>query len=216
MSSREADLRDVMRGRDVVLRGNAPRSAFGGSGRFVIGVNVPPTLRHTFDALYLGPGTLLEDLPASLHYVAYSGLHAPCHLGESQVIASPYYAEASMRANPYGYDAQWSNTLCRELQTLPLTGIIAIAHLLTLPISSLLLTGFDFYSISSGVLPVMRDSHYIPPQVEWLRRILRTDTRVTADRSLTELLAHDIVYLPIQQGSTGTGVETREVRRVIV
>jgi hypothetical protein len=77
--------------------------------------------------------------------------------------------------NPNGAVHEWVNSLHRELDTIPLTGIIAVAHLLSFPIGELELTGFDFYQ-SDG--KDNRDSHYLPAQMDWLKRQHDKDKRL--------------------------------------
>jgi len=91
------------------------------------------------------------------------------------------------KPGPHGPDLAWCNVFCRELNTMPLTGIMAIRHLTLQPIRSLYITGFTFYA-ENGKIPERRDSHDLRPQVEWLQNLLRTDLRVSVDETLKKLL----------------------------
>lgn len=77
--------------------------------------------------------------------------------------------------NPYGPEHEWLNSLHHELNTIPLTGMIAVAHLLSMPIQSLELIGFDFYKAEGKDT---RDSHFLPAQMEWLERQVDRDRRL--------------------------------------
>lgn len=98
-----------------------------------------------------------------------------------------YDTHLYQETNPFGPEHEWLNNLHRELDTMPLTGMIAVAHLLSMPIKELELAGFDFYQ-RGGVLPSRRDSHGIYPQVEWLAEQCVKDKRLIVDERLGNTL----------------------------
>ena len=72
----------------------------------------------------------------------------------------------------HGAAFEWCNDFTSSLDTMPLTGIMAVAHLLRFPISQLSLTGFDFYADRINRIPARRDSHDLLVQAHWLLQLL--------------------------------------------
>jgi hypothetical protein len=89
--------------------------------------------------------------------------------------------------NPYGGEHEWLNNFYRQIGSMPFTGMIATKHLLTLPIKSLALVGFDFYQ-QHGIVPHHRNSHLIYPQAKWLRDTAHFDYRVSIEPKLSDML----------------------------
>ena len=87
-----------------------------------------------------------------------------------------------------GPQFEWCNRFCKELATLPLTGMIAIHWLQRLSPAEIFLTGFDFYREASGHIEPFRSSHAVLPQIAWLKREIEMDRRLVPDAALTEAL----------------------------
>lgn len=94
--------------------------------------------------------------------------------------------EMSRKTSPIGLYNEWLHQFCHELQTRPLTGIIAVKFFDLLPVREIRITGFDFYSSGSSV-PKYRDSHKIDPQLKWLAKKCRNDSRFKPDSQLIGL-----------------------------
>ena len=95
----------------------------------------------------------------------------------------PFTTERFKYSNPYSPDLEWCNTLGRRLGTMPLTGIVAMHHLLMQPLKLLYVTGFTFYR-EDGIAPERRHSHALHPQEEYLYWLARNDSRVVLDETL--------------------------------
>lgn len=113
-----------------------------------------------------------------------------------------YFHERFRAPNPLGPEMEWSNVFNHEIQTMPLTGIVAARHLTLFPIKSLYITGMDFY-LDEGVVPYMRHSHLLWPQVEWLHHLVQTDHRVTVDAKLDSILKDEFKFESIQKVTRG-------------
>jgi hypothetical protein len=89
--------------------------------------------------------------------------------------------------NPFGGEHEWLNNFYRDLGTMPFTGMIALKHLLNLPIKSISLVGFSFYE-RLGIIPHSRNSHFIYPQAEWLYNISHKDYRISLEPEFYTIL----------------------------
>lgn len=91
------------------------------------------------------------------------------------------------------------NRFNHTIGTMPLTGIAAINYFVHLPVRSIFITGMTLYlddgheirRTADGREQRWRDSHWIDPQVRWLKHLLTIDPRVTVDERLGELLAQE-------------------------
>ena len=80
----------------------------------------------------------------------------------------------------------WAKEFAEEYQIFPFTGVLAIRHLLLQPIKSLYVDGMDlFMDRKDEESPNYRraGSHYLPPQVKYLRDI-ENDERITFSNNL--------------------------------
>ncbi len=165
------------------------------------------------DWLYLAPELKPLKLWPKL-VLSYSGIHQG-FANAPVPIAMPYYCLASKGPTRFGAEHAWTNALCHELKTTPLTGIIAIAHILTLPISRLHITGFNFYADGYSI-PFKRDSHELKPQLDWLRHKVTTDRRITIDSELAKLVEAETQIEPVHHVRNANGAMTVvEVKGVI-
>lgn len=101
-----------------------------------------------------------------------------------------------VKRNPYGPEYEFWNVFNRELQTMPFTGIAAIAFFLSLPIQTLYVTGMSLYidhghalvTRDDGSQFIKRDSHIINYQAQWLYQRSVLDHRLELDPNLHDLL----------------------------
>ncbi len=108
-----------------------------------------------------------------------------------------YPGNGYTKPNPIGPEHEWLNTFTSELGTKPFTGILAIKHISIMPVKSIFLTGFDFYSSGgcetrktlSGEKVIVRGPHAIAPQLAWFYRLLMHDRRITTDDRIKESFA---------------------------
>jgi hypothetical protein len=114
---------------------------------------------------------------------------------ECRIPIVPYLAQQYLGRNPYGLDLEWCNTFQKLYSFKPLTGLIAIYHLLSFPIRSLHVTGMTLYRKDEH-LPAKVDAHWIEPQQRYLKDLVKSDARVTYDNPLMEALA-----LPVESES---------------
>jgi hypothetical protein len=89
--------------------------------------------------------------------------------------------------NPFAPEHEFINLLYKDFKSMPFTGMIAVNHLLMMPIKSLTLIGFDFYQ-RAGILPSHRDSHAIWVQVLWLFGRYVKDPRLQLSDQLVSLM----------------------------
>lgn len=146
-----------------------------------------------------------------------------CHPVEPTQEASPwesvgmrylrYDTQLYQGANPYGPEHEWLNKLHRELDTMPLTGMIAVAHLLSMPIAELELTGFDFYQ-RMGIQPHHRDSHLLYPQIEWLGEQCAKDKRILVDEKLGSVVMKFIALKELRTAEYYQGVSLDQEQRL--
>lgn len=87
------------------------------------------------------------------------------------------------RETPY----PWLRDLGKKLGALPLTGLVALEHVLQHDIKSVKLLGFTFYH-DGKKFPEVVGSHRIARQVDYVRELLQNDSRVSADDKLMKLL----------------------------
>jgi hypothetical protein len=109
-----------------------------------------------------------------------------------------YDTHTYKETNPFGPEHEWLNNLHRELGTMPLTGMIAVSHLLSMPILELELAGFDFYSMN-GISPRVRDSHEIFPQIEWLAEQTLKDKRLIVPETLEPKLGKALINRQLRE-----------------
>ena len=137
------------------------------------------------------------------HYQEYCLKH--------RLITVPYQNERYDGASPYGAEFEWTNIFGHEANCKPFTGTLAIRHLASFPIRSLYITGMDFHIHSfdldenneqTKVVEVheregeeivtrkvlARGPHMIQPQIDWLRRYMKCDKRISVDLTLKEVL----------------------------
>lgn len=80
----------------------------------------------------------------------------------------------------------WERQLSERYDFHPLTGILAIEHLLLSPAESVFVTGMDLYQ-SNGQLPPTAGTHSVPPQLRFLRDA-STNPRLILDPCLKSIL----------------------------
>lgn len=166
------------------------------------------------DWLYLGAGVMPAKLPSETRFLSYRVDYSMAQIDTTAVTLVPYHYRKK-RATDYIHGLDWLDILANSLDTLPLTGIIAIAHIRSLRVSALHVTGFDFYQ-SDGSVPARRDSHDIPQQIEWLKRLLMCDKRISVDERLQKLLSSNYSVQPVQQETRdGQVVNARYIRQVM-
>lgn len=91
------------------------------------------------------------------------------------------------KPNPRGPVLEWANAFGWELGTTPLTGVLALKHISLLPVKTIYVTGFNFYSFE-GCIPLEKPPHSIFPQLQWLINFEQWDQRVIVDDQLSKLL----------------------------
>jgi hypothetical protein len=103
------------------------------------------------------------------------------------------------------YD-EFQKTLIEKLSTVPNTGLLAIAHMLTTELKELYVTGFSFHAtgyyegyVGTGARPKYWrwwrspkriGPHRFEPQRSYFRALCDSDARLTVDAPLKRLLAH--------------------------
>jgi hypothetical protein len=107
----------------------------------------------------------------------------------------PYDLSAYGKTNPQCPQHEWVNALCQTLGTLPLTGILAIAYLLSLPIREAYITGFDFYAQPNGARRKSIGPHLLDVQSRWLINRWWQDYRINlCDRTAQSLRIKNTNY----------------------
>ena len=108
------------------------------------------------------------------------------------VFFNPLKVNDYLCLNQNGENVDWYSSLYGRLKGVPLTGILALAHLVRMPILELTITGFDFYvdeyeqnlvNSPYGLIP-KRDAHQLLPQVLYLCEQIKKDFRLKVDRNL--------------------------------
>lgn len=157
----------------VVWINNHWRSELNFSGCFACGLDAP--LFHYPDPVFIACQFDAPEAPSWEELALRTGaLYMP-------IDSRQYYAP-----NPFSSEFEWTNRLCHELGTKPLSGIIATEFLLSMPIAALYLTGFSFYE-EDGRVPFKVNSHMIGSQIDYMRRKIETDSRVEPDSVLKRL-----------------------------
>lgn len=108
------------------------------------------------------------------------------HYALAQDWTTPYYfatGKAEDNGNRHTL-AMVNNEPCIMFPYLPLTGVFAIYHLLHLGAAEVHTRGMDFY----GGEVDWRQSHYIPPQIDALAELARSDKRFKPDDRLSKVL----------------------------
>lgn len=110
-------------------------------------------------------------------------------LKEARIPFDGYYHAPAAAWNTFthlrGRD-DWTKALAERYGFHPLTGILAIEHLLLSPAAEVFVTGMNLYQ-SNGVLPESAGTHSIPPQLRFLRDV-STNPRAKLDATLNSLL----------------------------
>lgn len=88
-------------------------------------------------------------------------------------------------------DCAWSRELSERYDFHPLTGIVALEHLLLSSAASVYVTGMTLYQQQDGALPASAGRHAIPPQLAYLKDNLKYEKLI-----LSERLAHIVAGLP--------------------
>lgn len=88
-------------------------------------------------------------------------------------------------------DGLWSRELSERYDFHPLTGIIALEHLLLSSAASVYVTGMTLYQQPDGALPADAGRHSIPPQLAYLKDNIKHKKLILSDR-----LAHIVAGLP--------------------
>lgn len=102
----------------------------------------------------------------------------------------PFHEKHFARMNPFHFSLEWCNSFRNQLNTNPLLGVLALRMILSYPVRSVTLRGFDFYSsIKSNLEKV--GSHDLVPQKKWLIRTWQSDFRVHLDETLIQALGLD-------------------------
>jgi hypothetical protein len=109
-----------------------------------------------------------------------------CAIGGQLVIT--YDSFTYRYTNPHGPEFEWSNVFSKELNTTPFTGIVALKLLSMMPVAHVFVTGFTFYARDPREFPFLVPPHHVHPQVEWLKRLIECDSRITIDSTLRHLL----------------------------
>lgn len=99
-----------------------------------------------------------------------------------------YCAELHQGQCPVNDSNQWLNDFHRELDTKPLTGLVAIKLMTMLQVKSIALAGFNFYIDRKGFVPYRIGCHVIPEQIEWLRKQVEQDVRFAIHDELRAIL----------------------------
>lgn len=192
-------LRGLLENKSVALVGNAASCEVDAANArdVVVRINLAnPDPKLRFDAIYCaGYSTMPRNLLSSLSFACVD-ISSPDdesvrHSSEKMALCYEYSTERFLAPCPYGPVNEWANILSNEIETKPFTGIAACCHLLSLPIKSLLMTGFNFYQIEPGVFPDERDAHKVMPQIAWLREKYLTDSRLVVDPALEQILSYD-------------------------
>lgn len=214
--SRQHLLNHMLYGQRVVLVGGAVQfdAAAVEQADFLVCINAHvPEGRANINALYTAPGFDTDTGVRVTDFVAYAlgrgGFTAAWarFAQEHAAVAVPYCSERFAGTCPYGPEFEWGNALGKTMNTFPLTGMLALEHLLSFPVDSVTLTGFTFWSDVCGYIPHHRDTHDLHPQVAWLRRKMAADARI----KLTHESATAILHTPLEavreitiKGWTGT------------
>lgn len=111
------------------------------------------------------------------------------HWCMSQGIPFAYYgAQEQFWVDGNMLDGIWIDEFGKELQTFPFTGMSAIYNTARYPVKSIHVCGYDFYRRRDGSYPVMIGPHYQRPNIDWLRRLVSTDARVTISEEVAYYL----------------------------
>lgn len=92
------------------------------------------------------------------------------------------FLDYSTRANEKQppFEEFWLQRILFQYRCKPFTGIVAAVHALSLPAKSVYLTGCTFYA-QEGKLPLHRDNHFIKPNQEIVKDLLKYDKRFSVD-----------------------------------
>lgn len=101
-------------------------------------------------------------------------------------------------ANVLGPSHSWVDQLCRELNTLPLTGVLALYHLSLMTVESIYVEGMTFWE-SDLVIPHRRDTHFIAPQVEFCQRLCKRDLRISGDKNFVRIMRGETQFEEVER-----------------
>lgn len=101
----------------------------------------------------------------------------------------PFFDGRYAKVNPFHPALEWCNQLWHEINSTPLTGLIALKMAQLLPVSEIRMVGFDFWYDKKKGFQNMRDAcHYMPNQIAWFKHQYHTDFRIEIEDSLKEQL----------------------------
>lgn len=196
MINKENKLRELLYGKSIALIGGAPSIDFDAANQaeFVVWANnhwmrqESPRVDGIYSCCQIPP-----DIPIrSPEFVCYDIKGPQRRQWESKLagglLSVPYVNDRFAGVNPYDPIHEWLNTFGWELMTKPFTGTIALKHLTSMPIKSLLVTGFDFYE-SGGIIPWKKHNHWLEPQLLYFLQTYKADQRVEFDERLLGVLA---------------------------
>ena len=86
-------------------------------------------------------------------------------------------------------DERWTMNLSAKHSFHPLSGLVALEHVRQANPWKIYVTGMSLYRTPQGDLPSHAGAHSIYPQVQYLREIQKTDTRIELSPVLVDALA---------------------------
>lgn len=156
------------------------------------------------DVLYVGPGVAPsgEIKAKCIVYPANNGVAGAWVEAAEKCGAFTvrYMPIQTLGISAYGAQHEWLNGFMKELGTLPLTGILAIKHLLQFPFEKMLISGMDLYS-GGKEIPYERGSHELFSQVDWLKRTALIDGRLLFWSTMSKIVNGEV---PLQKLEHGT------------
>lgn len=189
-------LHEILKNRKVLLLGGGPRELdLDLNEFFVVWINNHWLNNKALkgDAVYAsGAEPPLDFYPKTLSYIAfaidanYGGAWSK-HAFDIGVHQFGYPFKRYMADGPYGAQHAWINRLWDECGTKPFSGMVAIDHLLSYPISELRVDGITFYYDKwNNRFPWKRGPHHVERQMEWLARKAKQDFRLKLSPFLRE------------------------------
>lgn len=194
-------VRELLQGKTVAIVGGSDRWDRERADACDIVVRVNANWRRQggrIDAVYTREVAPDDDYDLAIFVAFDMEADDEAWLGFCELYQIPFvqfYAQRFGGPNPYRPELEWLNEFNWRLGTLPLTGLLAIAHICQLVARPPFVTGFDFYA-KDGAIPRAISSHEIPPQVAALDEWCRSGA-ILPDEALRELLAHHSFGDPI-------------------
>lgn len=112
----------------------------------------------------------------------------------SKMIVAPYYLSPSRTPIIVTETFEWLPSFHIQLGTVPLTGLVALCHVLFFQPKEVFLTGFDFYAVGKMIRAINGYCHLIYPQWRFLRDITLTNKKISIDETLWKVLNLDGYY----------------------